>query len=120
MRSPKNFEQKTKQEPICGKTHREWITKWGELKLNPDIDSIDEFIEKFEDLAELNQFPDGHKLEAFKITMPTEIELHLKSINNLNDCYQTAKDLLTIIHNPVTNKMSTLSLAQSQSPSPQA
>ena len=101
-----------------GKTHREWITKWSDLKFNKDIDNIDEFIEKFEDLAELNKFPEGHKLEAFKITMPREIELHLKSITNLQDCYQTAKDLLTIVQNPVTNKMSTLSLAQSRSPSP--
>lgn len=102
-----------------GKTHREWITKWSELKFNPDMDNIDEFIEKFEDLAELNQFPDGHRLEAFKITMPREIELHLKSINNLNDCYQKAKDLLTIIQNPVNSKQSALSLAQSRPPSPQ-
>ena len=83
------------------------------LFFNKDIDNIDEFIEKFEDLAELNKFPEGHKLEAFKITMPREIELHLKSITNLQDCYQTAKDLLTIVQNPITNKMSTLSLAQS-------
>ena len=39
-----------------GKTHREWITKWGDLKFNPDMDNIDEFIEKFEDLAKLNNF----------------------------------------------------------------
>ena len=51
--------------------------------------------------------------------MPREIELHLKSVTNLQDCYQTAKDLLTIVQNPVTSKMSTLSLAQSRSPSPQ-
>ena len=36
-----------------GKTHREWITKWGDLKFNPDMDNIDEFIEKFEDLPNL-------------------------------------------------------------------
>ena len=102
-----------------GKTHREWITKWGDLKFNPDMDNIDEFIEKFEDLAKLNNFPEGHKLEAFKITMPREIELHLKNIDNIDDCYKTAKDLLPIIQNPMTNKMSTLSLAQSRSPSPQ-
>ena len=51
--------------------------------------------------------------------MPKEVELHLNNINNLQDCYQTAKDLLTIVQNSVTNKMSTLSLAQSRSPSPQ-
>ena len=59
-----------------------------------------------------------YKLHAFKIAMPKEIELHLRGIDNLQTCYQTAKDLLTIVQNPVTNKMSTLSLAQSRSPSP--
>ena len=102
-----------------GKTHRQWIAKWSELKFNPDIDNIDEFIEKFEDLASLNNLQDDYKLHAFKIAMPREIELHLRTINNLQDCYQTAKELLTIVQNPVTNKMSTLSLAQSRSHSPQ-
>ena len=102
-----------------GKTHRQSIAKWSELKFNPDIDNIDEFLEKFDDLAQLNKFPDDHKLNAFKMAMPREIELHLRNIENLNDCYQTAKDLLTIVQHPVTNKMSTLSLAQSRSPSPQ-
>ena len=100
------------------KTHRQWIVKWAELKFNPDIDNIDEFLEKFEDLVQLNNLRDDYKLHAFKITMPKEIELHLRSIDNLQNCYQTAKDLLMIVQNPVTNKMSTLSLAQSRSPSP--
>ena len=51
--------------------------------------------------------------------MPKEVELHLSRIGNLQDCYQTAKELLTIVQNTVTNKMSALSLAQSRSPSPQ-
>ena len=101
-----------------GKTHRQWIAKWAELKFNPDIDNIDEFLEKFEDLAQLNNLRDDYKLHAFKNAMPKEIELHLRGIDNLQNCYQTAKDLLTIVQNPVTNKMSTLSLAQSRSPSP--
>ena len=52
--------------------------------------------------------------------MPKEVELHLSRINNLQDCYQTAKELLTIVQNTVTNKMSALSSAKSRSPSPQA
>ena len=102
-----------------GKTHRQWIASWSELKFNPDSDNIDEFIEKFEDLATLNNLKDDYKLHAFKIAMPREVELHLRSVTNLQDCYQTAKDLLTIVQSTVTNKMSTLSLAQSRSPSPQ-
>ena len=100
-----------------GKTHRQWIARWAELKFNPDLDNIDEFLEKFEDLARLNNLGDDYKLHAFKIAMPKEIELHLRGVDNLQQCYQTAKDLLTIVQNPVTNKMSTLSLAQSRSPS---
>ena len=101
-----------------GKTHRQWIAKWAELKFNPHIDNIDEFLEKFEDLAQLNNLRDDYKIHAFKIAMPKEIELHLRGIDNLQNCYQTAKDLLTIVQNPVVAKMSTLSLAQSRSPSP--
>ena len=56
------------------------------------------FLEKFEDLATLNNIQNDHKLHAFKISMPKEVELHLNNINNLQDCYQTAKDLLTIVH----------------------
>ena len=102
-----------------GETHRQWIAKWGDLKFNPETDNIDEFIEKFEDLASLNNIQDIYKLHAFKIAMPREVELHLSRINNLQDCYKTAKELLTIVHDSVPNKMSALSLAQSRSPSPQ-
>ena len=46
--------------------------------------------------------------------MPREVELHLSRTHNLQDCYQTAKELLTIVQTTVTNKMSALSLAQSR------
>ena len=103
-----------------GKTPRQWIAKWAALKFNPDTDNIDEFIAHFEDLASLNNIQDDYKLHAFKIAMPREVELHLSRSSNLQDCYQTAKELLTIVQTTVTNKMSALSLAQSRSPSPQA
>ena len=103
-----------------GQTHRQWIAKWAALKFNPDTDNIDEFIAHFEDLASLNNIQDDYKLHAFKIAMPREVELHLSRSHNLQDCYQTAKELLTIVQTTVTNKMSALSLAQSRSPSPQA
>ena len=103
-----------------GQTHRQWIAKWGALKFNPETDNIDEFIAHFEDLASLNNIQDDYKLHAFKIAMPREVELHLNRSNNLQDCYQTAKELLTIVQPTLTNKMSALSLAQSRSPSPQA
>ena len=103
-----------------GQTHRQWIAKWAALKFNPDTDNIDEFIAHFEDLASLNNIQDDYKLHAFKIAMPREVELHLSRSNNLQDCYQTAKELLPIVQTTLTNKMSTLSLAQSRSPSPQA
>ena len=103
-----------------GQTHRQWIAKWATLKFNPDTDNIDELIAHFEDLASLNNIQDDYKLHAFKIAMPREVELHLSRSHNLQDCYQTAKELLTIVQTTVTNKMSALSLAQSRSPSPQA
>ena len=103
-----------------GKTPRQWIAKWAALKLNPETDNIDEFIAHFEDLASLNNIQDDYKLHAFKIAMPREVELQLNRSNNLQDCYQTAKELLTIVQPTLTNKMSALSLAQSRSPSPQA
>ena len=103
-----------------GKTPRQWIAKWAALKFNPDTDNIDEFIAHFEDLASLNKIQDDYKLHAFKIAMPREVELHLSRSNNLQDCYQTAKELLTIVQPTLTNKMSALSLAQLRSPSPQA
>ena len=103
-----------------GKTPRQWIAKWATLKFNPDTDNIDEFIAHFEDLASLNNIQDDYKLHAFKIAMPREVELHISRSNNLQDCYQTAKELLTIVQPTLTNKMSALSLAQSRSPSPQA
>ena len=54
------------------------------------------------------------------MTMPSEIEIHLQNITNLQECYQTVKDLLTIVqsNNEIQNKLSTLSLIQSRSPSP--
>ena len=103
-----------------GQTHRQWIAKWAALKFNPDTDNIDEFIAHFEDLASLNNIQDDYKLHAFKIAMPREVELHLNRSNNLQDCYQTAKELLTIVQPTLSNKMSALSLAQSRSPSQQA
>ena len=53
-----------------GKTHRQWIAKWADLKFNPDTDNIEEFIAQFEDLASLNNIQDDYKLHAFKIAMP--------------------------------------------------
>ena len=78
------------------------------------------FLAHFEDLASLNNIQDDYKLHAFKIAMPRQVELHLSRSNNLQDCYQTAKELLNIVQPTLTNKMSALSLAQSRSPSPQA
>ena len=117
--SPKDLKDKflTDFSPY-GKTHRQWIAQWADLKFNLDTDNIDEFIDKFEDLARLNELGTDYKLHTFKVAMPKEIELHLRSITDLEDCYKTAKELLTIVQNPITNKMSTLSLVHSRSPSP--
>ena len=62
-----------------GKTHRQWIAKWAELKFNPDIDNIDEFLEKFEDLAQLNnlrRLQDTCFYNSYAIRDRTSFERH--------------------------------------------
>ena len=90
-----------------------------EMAIHRKNSNISKVVADFRHLQ--TRFPHlNYKLHAFKIAMPKEVELHLSRINNLQDCYQTAKELLTIVQSTVTNKMSALSLAQSRSPSPQA
>ena len=34
-----------------GKTPHKWLKEWTELKFRPDTDNIDEYIQKFQELA---------------------------------------------------------------------
>ena len=102
-----------------GKSPHQWLQQWNTLQFNPETDNIDEFLVKFDDLATLVGAPDDFKLMAFKILMPRDVVIAMHNLNNFDECAQTGHDLMTIIQNPVTNKMSALSLLQSHSPSPQ-
>lgn len=101
-----------------GKTSHQWLQQWNTLQFNPDTDNLDEFLVKFDDLANLVGAPAEFKLKAFRVLMPRDIVIATRNLTTYEECAQTARDLMTIIQNPLTNKMSALSLMQSRSPSP--
>ena len=101
-----------------GKTENQWLNHWYNLKFDKDNDNIDEFLDKFEDLAHLIGVEEEFKLKAFRVVMPYEVQIQIKDLKTYGECAQAARDLMTIIQNPITNKISTLSLLESRSPSP--
>ena len=103
-----------------GKTSHQWLQQWNTLLFNPDTDNLDEFLVKFNDLATLVGAPPDFKLMAFRVLMPRDIVIATSDLTTYEECACTACDLMTILQNPLTNKMSALSLMQSRSPSPTA
>ena len=101
-----------------GKTSHQWLQQWNTLSFNPDTDNLDEFLVKFNDLALLVGAPPDFKLMAFRVLMPRDIVIATRNLTTYEECARTARDLMTILQNPLTNKMSALSLMQSRSPSP--
>ena len=101
-----------------GKTSHQWLQQWNTLSFNPDTDNLDEFLVKFNDLATLVGAPPDFKLMAFRVLMPRDIVIATQDLTTYDDCACTARNLMTILQNPLTNKMSALSLMQSRSPSP--
>ena len=101
-----------------GKTSHQWLQQWNTLSFNPDTDNLDEFLVKFNDLANLVGAPPDFKLMAFRVLMPRDIVIATRDLTTYEDCPHTACDLMTILQNPLINKMSALSLMQSRSPSP--
>ena len=102
-----------------GKRQRDWLHQWVNLKFNPDTDNIDEYIQKFRDLAQLLNYPEAHQVQIFKMAMPPTVELQLRSIDNLEQLLRDAKECLSICQvNATATKLSTLALARSPSPSP--
>ena len=69
-----------------GKTAREWLKAWTELRFCPDVDNLDEYVQKFKELATLLAYPDDHQVQIFKMMMPEKIELRIKDMNTLNEC----------------------------------
>ena len=101
-----------------GQTSHQWLQQWNTLSFNPDTDNLDEFLVKFNDLATLVGAPPDFKLMAFRVLMPGDIVIATQNLTTYEECACTAHDLMTILQNPLTNKMSALSLMQSRSPSP--
>ena len=99
------------------KTSHQWLQQWNTLSFNPDTDNLDEFLVKFNDLATLVGAPLDFKLMAFRVLMPRDIVIATRNLTTYEECAHTARDLMTILQNPLTNKMSALSLMQSRSPS---
>ena len=62
--------------------------------------------------------PPDFKLMAFRVLMPRDIVIATQNLTTYEECARTPRDLMTILQNPLTNKMSALSLMQSRSPSP--
>ena len=110
-----------------GKTPHEWLHAWINLKSNHETDNIDEYIQKFTDLANLLNYPDDQQVQVFKMAMPEAVELQIQDCATMDWCIAKAKQCLAICQ-PTTlvSKVSSLSLAQSsppatppRSPSPQ-
>ena len=79
-----------------GKTPRDWLKSWTELRFCADTDNIDEYIQKFQELATLLAYPEEHQVQIFKMMMPENIELRIKDMTTLTDCIEEAKVCLSI------------------------
>ena len=79
-----------------GKIPCEWLKSWTELRFRPDTDNIDEYIQKFQELATLLAYPEEHQVQIFKMMMPENIELKIKDMSTLSECIEEAKVCLSI------------------------
>ena len=104
-----------------GKTPYEWLKAWTELKFRPDTDNIDEYIKKFQEFVTLLNYPEEHQVQIFKMMMPENIELRIKDMTTLTECIDEAKVCLTICQpSSLVSRMSTLTIAQSETVTPQS
>ena len=102
-----------------GKTPRDWMKSWTELRFRPDTDNIDEYIQKFQELAQLLAYPEEQQVQIFKMMMPENIELRIKDMTALTDCIEEAKVCLSICQpSSLISRMSTLTVAPSETESP--
>ena len=108
-----------------GKTPREWLKHWLELKFTPESDNIDAFVIKLKELGTLLDYPKELQLRTFQMAMPPQIEAQIKHLKTLEECLQEAKDNLAIYYPTVlTSKFSVMSIQPppprppSRSPSP--
>ena len=97
-----------------GKTLPEWLKSWTDLKFRPDTDNMDEYIQKFKELAGLLVYLEDHQVQIFKMMMPENIELRIKDMTTLDECIDEAKACLTICQpSSLVSRMTTLTLGQS-------
>ena len=102
-----------------GKTPRDWLKSWTELRFRPDTDNIDEYIQKFQELATLLAYPEEHQVQIFKMMMPENIELRIKDMTTLAECIEEAKVCLSICQpSSLISRMSTLTVAPSETETP--
>ena len=102
-----------------GKTPREWLKSWTELRFRPDTDNIDEYIQKFQELATLLVYPEEHQVQIFKMIMPDNTELRIKDMTTLSDCIEEAKVCLSICQpSSLVSRMTTLTVASSEPTTP--
>ena len=102
-----------------GKTPCEWLKFWTDLKFRPDTDNMDEYIQKFKELAGLLAYPEDHQVQIFKMMMPENIELRIKDMTTLDECIDEAKACLTICQpSSLVSRMTTLTLGQSDAAPP--
>ena len=102
-----------------GKTPRDWLKSWTELRFHPDTDNIDEYIQKFQELATLLAYPEEHQVQIFKMMMPENIELRIKDMTTLTECIEEAKVCLSICQpSSLISRMSTLTVAPSETETP--
>ena len=102
-----------------GKTPCEWLKSWTELRFQPDTDNIDEYIQKFQELATLLVYPEEHQVQIFKMMMPENIELRIKDMTMLSDCIEEAKVCLSICQpSSLVSRMTTLTVAPSETNTP--
>ena len=102
-----------------GKTPRDWLKSWTELRFRPDTDNIDEYIQKFQELVTLLAYPEEHQVQIFKMMMPENIELRIKDMTTLTDCIEEAKVCLSICQpSSLVSRMSTLTVAPSETETP--
>ena len=102
-----------------GKTACEWLKSWTELRFRADTDNIDEYIQKFQELATLLAYPEEHQVQIFKMMMPENIELRVKDMTTLDACIEEAKVGLSICQpSSLVSQMSTLTVAPSETNTP--
>ena len=102
-----------------GKTPREWLKSWTELRFQPDTDNIDEYIQKFQELTTLLVYLEEHQVQIFKMMMPENIELRIKDMTTLSDCIEEVKVCLSICQpSSLISQMTTLTVAPSETNTP--